>query len=492
VLYQDPNTELPDFSEEIANPNSYYYLCGENLLFINVQRDFQRIAPLLEAAISYANFNKVYFLDIARVEAKGLSALSNKLFDLGRGGWMPQKIREKCRGKRVEFINFSNFDIDPNLNVQSFTLDEELAMRVARSHEYPHINPNPSSQKLWLETNKLYCLDTVSRIQRIIDTLKIKRLFVWNGRFVKSTLVTLAGNRMNVATSSIETGSNFRSGYSFEVFFDPRTPTDDYRRVMDLKRRQELRKIPRWDLQECLDWISQGLQSQFSFNFEDAFEQQFDVVYFSSSMVEKPTNPRSWPKEDYQFNVCKLIFEICQKEKKSFAIRVHPHPEYPVYADYEDAIWQEFVSTELDPSVGLISASSNISSYELAKRATSNIVLRSTIALDLKYLNIPCCFLWYRIDRPFATDERLQEQLQEAIAHPKMLSDEIFKAKVNYDVAYRGFRFSHFDKQGIRLTFNGNKFGKERTLLDSTLFRILVRLKKVAGVRRFLKDFSVS
>jgi hypothetical protein len=493
-LIRSLETKLPLATSIYGSNTSYYAIENEKILFVNVESDYGRIAPMLEAALFLSSNNTVFWVDVSQGFTNKSASVIQKLLTIANGGWIPDKLERVLNGDKLTFLKYvdfvSKFKEFDNFNM-FFNQDEISRIKRAKTNENLIFRSDNRYLEHWFDERKADFQNLCQTLQVIIQTFKINRTFCWNGRFVKSTLVNIASAKCGIITSNIEWGSHFFGQYSFEIYKnDPRDPYDTLLRIEDLARRQELGLVNHSSFAEIREIVLENLDSEFTARFNQKAEFfNYDVVFFCSSLHESATTiDLSDYYERKQTQLIARIAKECALRNLSFCIRVHPNPSEPKYEAWENDYWQEFIS-KLDHPVGIFFADSEVSSYEIARRCKMSFAFDSTIVYELAVLGLPAqglgpTFIGGAEEKAWLM--KLDSSIFNNFLQCKVIAEDEIVRHMNYHLMYRGFAFSYFSKFDSRIFFSGSFLCKERGS-ESFLIKSLVLLKRLLGVSYLLR-----
>lgn len=467
----NPGTCLPSFDVTQKTKDSYFRIQGNSLLFINVETDYQRIAPLLEAALALSKSHKVFFLDLTRAHRNRRQRLNDWLYDLLNGGWLPRSFFKKIQDhnitllKRMDYLR--HLPRDSNLTLSR---EQQKALSIAIHHENQNLFPNPKESLDWLsneENSKLYAIQILA-LRRLITSFSIDVAFVWNFRFLASTIVRLSCESTDCDIAYVESGALWLHEKSFDIFMkEPVNFWDRRRRMQDLSMRQSLGLTEKWDFLRCKEWLLQLSVNKWTVRFNSTesteLSEKFDCIFFTSSMHEKSTVHDNLEMLPNMMKECLLlIVKESKKRNLSVGIRVHPNPSVPRYEDYEYNYWNEFNANHLENYATVIHPASQLSSYNLAERSVANFCLWSTIGLEIAARGLPSMMMEKYFDGLSVTPtEELSFEIRKFLDNPKPMSKEDIVDYTNYFV-FHGFSFSFFNKRGDTIFYKERRLMSER------------------------------
>lgn len=468
----------PHLSEDFTKRIAYYSFCGEKLLFVNVERDFGRVAPLCEAALAYSSFQECSFVDIARLQPKRLLKRINlALYDSIKGGYMPKRISKILLSKGINVI--SNFENNADQgNLLEFTIEEEKALLMAIRNENNHISLVSELIINELKTRRLEAARTVNSLARLIKDLGVNRTFVWNGRFFNSTLVEIASMRAGAKCSKIEFGASVDK--TFDVCRESSSSLIDQSRKFFAHFELDDRTKP-------INNFGQYLVSRASNPYTERFDSigiaQFPkpnfftfylTSYFEAILEDVPGLPTQ------EQCVLATAHELALRGMQ-LVIRLHPNPRAPEYETLETEYWNEFISLNKISNCKIVEASSEVDSYQLSEFSIGSLCYVSTIGLELSARGRPCLYL---IKQPWESDfgmpenhQILIDKLSQFIDNPTTFAFEQASGYINFLSSY-GFKYKYLKKQGVKIYFEERRFMKERSN-EHLLMRIPIKIKKV-------------
>jgi hypothetical protein len=480
------NMNLPYFSSNcVTSDESYYSFDEKRLLFVNVERDFARITPLIEAAIAYSQNYRVYFLDFSQVRLdKITSRLNVKFYDFFRGGNFINRIVGTLNESGIRVLKFPD-KVQNEANAE-LTEHEVFCMSLAiRNQEIGDI-VSTSQAKKRLEENYDFYRIQISKLSHILDQFDIDRLFVWNGRFELSTLVAIAGERKECEITKVEWGSEIN--HSFEIFRKPpRNRHDVWARSRHFKREIEngTRLISNTASIENIigEWKINRFSSRFlSLDTFDNFNENPYVVFYTSSFWEASTYGKNVQEQDSRELQC--VINLCRvaisKGYKVY-IRVHPNPWSSKYEKYETEIWTSALKHFSENDVRIIAADSEVNSYEIANSSRAVFTIWSSIGFETLSNKIPTYFFADYIYESEHSNDLLRDDvksIEDFLVNLQSPSLDFFRFIVLYRQNY-GYRFKYFSKsEDGKIFFRGRYLLQERENLGP-IFRILSTAKKL-------------
>jgi hypothetical protein len=469
---------LPYLTEDFTERIGYYSFRDEKLLFVNVERDFGRVAPLCEAALAYSGFEDCSYLDISRTKSKTiLHRINLALYDFFKGGYMPHRISKILSAQGINVI--SNFEEFASRSDEArFTSAERKLLLKALRNENFHSSLDAEHFINELEAKSVEALKIVNVLESVIKRLKINRTFVWNGRFFNSTLVEIASIRGGAICSKIEFGAFVDK--SFEICRDSASSLLDH-------SRRYFSHLGIDDRTKPMKNIDQYLLSRSSNPYTKSFEQintsdlpnvEFFTFYLTSYLETVLEDVPGIPTQED----CVLI---CARELESkglkLLLRLHPNPQAPAYELLETEYWKKFVDENNITNCEIVDANSKFDSYQLASFSLGSLCYVSTIGLELNSRGWPC---FYLIKQPWDSDfgtpeseESLKFKLGAFISNPSVISDERANGYINFLQNY-GFKYTYLEKYGEKIYFRKKQFMKERRN-DNLLLKFPLKLKKV-------------
>lgn len=91
-----------------------------------------------------------------------------------------------------------------------------------------------------------------------------------------------------------------------------------------------------------------------------------------------------------QVHAFKTLLHECRKLQMKLLVRIHPHPKESHLHETDGKLWEQIC---LENGVDFISSDDETDSIEIAKQAKVNIVFRSSIAIKIAFLKLPCIIL---------------------------------------------------------------------------------------------------
>jgi hypothetical protein len=91
-----------------------------------------------------------------------------------------------------------------------------------------------------------------------------------------------------------------------------------------------------------------------------------------------------------QVNAFKTVMDECRNLQMKLLVRIHPHPKGSHLHETDGKLWEKVCR---ENGVDFISSENETDSIEIAKQAKVNIVFRSSIAIKIIYLKLPCIIL---------------------------------------------------------------------------------------------------
>lgn len=483
------------FSDSCQN---YYDFEEENLLFVNVESDFSRIAPLIEAALYYSQNHKVYFLDISRSHIEGIFPRINKLtYDFFRGGNLVTECRKYLVSRNINIIELETFSLAGSN--KGFTFQEELSLKLAiRNQNIDSITNCADAQDMFEKKRNRY-LTLKRNLEAIFPKYSIQRLFVWNGRFEMSTVVAIAGESQNVRVTKVEWGSLINN--SLEIFREPpRNRYDAWNRAHQFQRelKNGIRSLPEHDDLNLFvnDWKVNRFTSRFN-NESQLFDLELKqyVVFYTSSFWESATYGQYvYEVDQNEIESAKVIIDVANEFGLLVVIRVHPNPWSPNYEQFESSLWQNALLECHTNNFILVEASSNFDSYVLAEKSLAVFTVASTIGYECIARGIPTFFI-----SDSAWESRMQsnkytydrDKIRNFLKSPNVISLEPFRYLLLYKKHY-GFRFNFLSKTHEGKVFFSNTFLMNEKDEYGILFALLSKVKHRLLERfRFLTKYQV-
>ncbi len=476
---------LPYFSSNcVTSDESYYSFDEKRLLFVNVERDYARITPLIEAAIAYSQHYRVYFLDISQVRLDNIfSRLNVRFYDFFRGGNFINRIADTLNEFGIQVLEFP--DKMQNEAITELTEYEVFCMSLSlRNQDIGNIVSTSQAKKRLEENYDFYGIQ-ISKLSHILDQFHINRLFVWNGRFELSTLVAIAGERKECEITKVEWGSKIN--HSFEIFRKPpRNRHDAWARSRHFKREIEngVREISNSDSLENVieEWKHNRYTQRFlSLEKIDFFAKKTYVVFFTSSFWEAPTYGNNVQEIDSREVQCAInLCRVAISKGLKVCIRVHPNPWSPKYEQYETEIWASALKEFSEDNVRVIAADSDVNSYEIASFSKAVFTVWSTIGLETLSKKIPTYFFADHTYESANSEDLLRDDnkaIEDFLMNLQSPTLDFFRFLILYKQNY-GYRFRYFSK-----SVDGKIFFKGRYLLQEKenlgpIFHLLSKIKK--------------
>lgn len=476
---------LPYFSSYcVTSDESYYLFNEERLLFVNVERDYARITPLIEAAIAYSQNHRVYFLDISQARLDDIASRINaRFYDFFRGGNFVNRITSVLNEFGIHVIKYP--DKIHNEVKTALTEYEVFCMSLAiRNQDIGNII-STSQAKKHVEENDDFYRNQISKLSYIIDQFHIDRLFVWNGRFELSTLVAIAGERKECEVTKVEWGSKIN--HSFELFRKPpRNRHDAWARSRHFKREIEngTRLISNTSNLENIigEWKINRFSSRFlSLDTFNTFNGNPYVVFYTSSFWEASTYGDNVLEVDTRELQCAInLCRVATSKGYKVYIRVHPNPWSPKYEKYETEIWTSALKDFSEDIVRIIAADSEVNSYEIAKFSQAVFTVWSSIGFETISNKIPTYFFADYIYESEYSNDLLRDDVNSiedflmTLQSPEL---DFFRFLILYRQNY-GYGFKYFSRsEDGKIFFRGRYLLQERENLGP-IFRILSSIKK--------------
>ena len=480
---------LPSLSEVlVTNAGCYYKFPGERLLFVNVESDFERIVPLLEAAIAYSSTNEVCLLDISRVHLTNFAEKLNiAIYDFFRGGNLLKSSLPILRefGINVIKINPLKFSQDS----LGLSTEEQYSLKLAIRNENLNELVNTDLTTTAYKDKSSFLASIIQNLTHLITTNEFDRVFVWNGRFVLSTSVALASYRANCKVTKVEWGSKIDK--SLEIFREPpRARFDTWQRVNEFRERVEsgIQKVV--TVTNLTEFLSSWRINRWTSNFVKSFEiseirqipfENF-VTFFTSSFYELPTyGSNVWEINLEEITAVNRLIRVAAQRKLGVVVRVHPNPWTPNYENYESNLWINFLADQSENNVVVLAGSSPVDSYQLAHASKAIFTVNSTIGFECLAEGIPTFFFadseW---ESKFDSNRTIDDDrdLCSFLDTPYLIDVEKFRYYLMYRVCY-GFNFKHFEKDITgQIYFNKKRLIKQKSDLGST-FIVLSSLKRM-------------
>lgn len=468
---------LPYLNEDVTKRLPYYSFCRETVLFVNVERDFGRIAPLCEAALAYCHFEDCLFIDIARPRPKGLLNRANlALYDFFRGGYMPQRISKMLSSQGIKVV--SNFDDFTDEATQSdFTAEEKKKLLKGLRNENIQISLHSEHFMNQLLSKKIEALRTVNALEKVIRELRVTRTFVWNGRFFNSTLVEIASTRAGAKCSKVEFGAFVDR--SFEICRDSSSSLLDQSRRFFAHLGIDDRAEPMTNFENYL--ISRS-SNPYTNNFVHIQTSQLPSVgfftFYLTSYLE--TILEDVPGLPTQEECVLASARELESRGLKLLLRLHPNPQAPEYEILETEYWSTFLYNHNISNCEIVGANSRIDSYQLANLSLGSLCYVSTIGLELNARNQPCLYL---IKQPWEsefgmpeTQDVLIKRLAAFIVNPSVMPIGPASGYMNFLSTF-GFKYKYLKKVNVSIYFGEKRFMKEREN-EHLLLRTPVKIKK--------------
>lgn len=486
------HTPLPDFEQLLSrSTHSYYSFEEEKLLFVNVESDYARTVPLIEASLAYSKSKNVYLLDISRYQDRNFFEKLNLMaYDMFRGG----RILRKCK-KYLVSEGISTIELKPSpitKPLADFSQREELCLKLSIRNQNIGEIPSVNLAQNRFDERKEFFLKLSNEIKLVLAQYSIDRIFIWNGRFELSTVVALAAESCGVKVTKVEWGSEINN--SFEIFREPpRNRSDAWARAHQFQReiRAGIRDCD--DLIELNEYVRNWRINRFTERFKNAniFEELTTkrfVVFFTSSFWEAATYGKYVSEVDIEeIQAVKNLIRVAADLKLFVIIRVHPNPWSSSYEAFETSLWKEFLSQENHNDFMIIDANSTIDSYQLAEEAEAIFTVWSTIGFEAISKEIPtfllCDVKWEstQLSNRIISDEG---SFRDFLQSPKQLCLEQFRYIILYKQNY-GFRFNHFFKNDKGDIFLNSQFLMRENESFGAVFKVLSFIK--ARVRKLYK-----
>jgi hypothetical protein len=491
--------ELPQLDLGLIRDKKSYYSFGERkLLFVNVESDFARIAPLIEAALAYGETHEVFFLDLSKHFARGIFQRINSFaYDCFRGGNLIQRIQKYLTQFDINVIRLEREEF--STASEGLLPHEELSLKLAiRNQNIDQVVSIASAQKYFDKVRNPYA-ELKLNLENTLSKFGIDRVFVWNGRFELSTVVALAAQKQSCPVTKIEWGS--RIDESFEVFREPpRNRCDAWARANQFQIEVESGGRILDHEANLNDLVNGWRSNRFTSRFreyplsKDLMEKGY-IVFFTSSFWESATYGKYVSEIDRdEVNAVTRLIGIARDLGFAVVVRVHPNPWSPAYEAYESALWKSELASCPEGSFSIIDAGSEIDSYDLAVKARCVFTVWSTIGFECLSRNIPTFFVADFLWESYQNSQRLitdSDVIAEFIESPQVLSLEKFRYFLLYKRNY-GFRFRYLVKlEDERIYFLGKAVAKERENLG-IVFGGLSKIKRglLLLTRVFRIEFS--
>lgn len=489
---------LPIISKVLSlDSGSYYKFPGEKLLFVNVESDFERIAPLLEAAIAYSMTNEVHFLDISRVKLTTFAEKLNvAIYDFFRGGNFVASSISILRDFGINVIELDSLKL-PKDSIELSTA-EQYSLKLAIRNESLNELVNTDLTSVAYSEKSSFLEWLVQSLAHLFTTSGFDRVFVWNGRFVLSTSVALASNRASCKITKVEWGSKINK--SVEIFREPpRARFDTWNRVNEFRDRIKSGIQKEVEITDFNEFLSNWRTNRFTSNFvEDSVVEKIPfrnfVTFFTSSFYESPTyGSNVWEIDFEEMETVSHLIKVASQRKLGVVVRVHPNPWSPNYESYESNLWIKFLAEHPKTSVLVLVGSSPVDSYELARASKAVFTLNSTLGFECLAEGIPTFFFadseWEAEGHSNRTILDLRE-IESFLDSLYLIDIEKFRYFLMYRKTY-GFDFEYFRKDST-----GQIYFKERRLLLQKnelgrIFQVLSSIKRIflkfmLQIKRFL------
>jgi len=452
---------------------------------VNVESDFARIAPLVEAALHYSQNHKVFFLDVSKSQIRGILPSMNQLaLNCFRGGNLVKRIRKYLVSRNVHVIKFKK-SLLPD-SYQELTSQEELSLKLAIRNQNIDKITNTYDAQDYFEKKKDYYLNLKLNLDRILAEYSIQRLFVWNGRFEMSTVVAISGESQNVKVTKVEWGSQIDN--SLEIFREPpRNRFDAWSRAHQFQKEIEdgVRSLPKHD--DLALFVSEMKVNRFTSRFNDEeliqdLETQRYVVFYTSSFWESATYGQYVSEIDQdEIESVKAIIEVANEFGLLVVIRIHPNPWSLNYEQFESALWKKSLLGCKSKNYIVIDANSSLDSYVLAEKSLAIFTVWSTIGYECLARGVPTFFVsdyyWESCKASHKYDYD-QDKLRRFFGHPHAMSLEPFRFLLLYK-KYYGFRFNYLSKTSNGSIFFRNSFLMKEKNEFGIFFVLLSKAKKL-------------
>ena len=483
---------LPSLDEQILNSSSYYDFPEERLLFVNLERDFGRVAPLAEAAVSYSARNKCYFLNFHLSSDLG-EYFRDRVVNFLQGKIISNKVTDYLRLFDIKCL--STGKLKKKKTRLTLTENEIQYLFQAKKNEMQQSQLDLNFLTDWLKSKEFSFSFAIEELISIIENHKIDRLFVWNGRFVLSTLVKIASSRAKKHLSCIEFGSEINQ--SFEVFRSRPTDHSDLRaRVNAREHSSEARLVKQWSERQIIEWVLSRKENEFTSKFTEASKIEFDfpfITLFLTSLWEMDVERTSFSQGSVsQEQAVILLSEISRELQLKLVLRVHPNPSMPNYEIFETEYWRKFVEDSHLCNCVIVPANSTLSSYLLADHSKYNFVYASFIGLELIFRKIPT-FFFAMMPWDKSSDVRDMHYFDHAIRSflkkPLVIEKSETYPFIRYLLEF-GFSFKYMrkDKQGY-IYFGDRILCRERNT-SSFIVKLSLKLFKLLQLGRIRKILS--
>ena len=310
-------------------------------------------------------------------------------------------IKNWCKYNNVLYLEpKAKKEIIGNKSVYNLECLNDIFMKTLRSMNSKsfgtrdfEISEIPNDEIISSKNSFLMVINYFDTLLDKYQFLKIDKIVTVNGRFLLDSAVVQFCKLKKLSYSVLESVTLDWNNY--EEFHLGAHVTSEIRQLLINQWEKDLAIDPIKTRNLAIKHFEKRLSNQWEWNVGSSNEiflassRRKFVAYFPTSDWEFGVHDDDYEQQINKFNqldTFKWTANYCKLHDLDLIVRVHPHPKNSRLAKIENNIWQENIA-----KYGgiLIKSNDPISSHQVARKATANVVHKSSIGAELLYLGLP-------------------------------------------------------------------------------------------------------